>query len=273
MASESSVFDMDNFTVTRTPVPNAGGDSSVPAINQGAGSGSRITSVNFLTTPKLLPGQDQVLVHSGDQSVLLDQDRHQWIKQTEYTTIGKQRQTEVREDELYVNQQKYEHRVVETFTQNVWGDFYETHYATTTGVYKDEYKVDYYGALNSGEHYTQTRHRNLSETIIQTGSSWIAQAGQRGVAQWGANYQAMSPFRATAIGGLELKIASLADLAFTPIKNSTSLADSKINFFNLQTGKAKLDAKAVDITARAALIRIGALCLKGAAACIGTIRW
>src|SRR5215471_19980724 len=106
MASESSVFSMDNFTVTRAPVPNPGGDSSVPAINQGAGSGSRITSAGFLSAPNLNPGQDQVLVHTGDQSVLLDKNRRQWIHETEDTTIENERHTEVRKDEVYKNKQK-----------------------------------------------------------------------------------------------------------------------------------------------------------------------
>jgi hypothetical protein len=272
MGSSSTVFNMDNFTVTRTPVPNAGGDSSVPAINQGAGSGGRITGSNFLSAPNLQPGQDQVLVHSGDQSILLDQNRREWVNQSEYTTINQERHTTVNQDEEYNNKQKMTHNVTRDFIQNVWGPFHEEHFSTTIGVYHKAWDTTYWDTYKLHEDKPQMITKRTSEIIVQEGNSDTTQFGARTVRQWGVNMSGMAPLRVTGIGGLDLKGAA-TDLGLAGIKHSTSAMEGKISFVNFKTGFAKLDTNVATFDTRAMLIRPGIACVKAALVCVGNIRW
>jgi hypothetical protein len=272
MGSNSTVFSMDNFTVTRAPVPNAGGDSSVPAINQGAGSGSRITGANFLTATNLEPGQDQVLVHSGDQSILLDQNRQQFVNQSEYTTINQERHTIVRKDEEYKNMQKLTHTVWKDCTEIVRGPFHEEHFDTTTGVYHKAWDTTYWDTYKIHEDKPQMITKKTSEVVLMEGNSETTQIGQRYSLQWGTNTSYMAPMRITGIGGLELK-GAVVDLGLAGIKHSTSGVEGKISFVKLDTGFTKLDKNVATIDVEAMLIRPGIACVKAALLCVGNIRW
>ena len=84
MAEKRSVFVMDNLTATSTAVPDAGADNHVP-IKGSAGNWKSITSSDFLNGPE--PGQYQLLIKSGDQSIA--------IKENRTTTIGKNENLEV----------------------------------------------------------------------------------------------------------------------------------------------------------------------------------
>src|SRR5258708_2683521 len=256
MGSNASVFNMDNFTVTRVPVPNPGGDSSVPAISQGAGSGNRITGAGFLSAPNLEPGQDQVLVHTGNQSVLLDQERH--------TTVAK--------DEEYNNLQKMTHNITQNFTQNVHGPFEETHYKTTTALYKGDWDATYLQKLSTHEAQPQTRTRRTNEFIHQEGSSTTEQWGPRTFFQQGINISTIRPFRLTNIQGLEIKTA-VVDLGIAPYRHAVFLAEGKTGFAQMKAGVLKVHAKVVDLNIRGFLVRTGGMCLKAAAWCLGNIRW
>ena len=272
MGSSSTVFNMDNFTVTRTPVPNAGGDSSVPAINQGAGSGGRITGANFLTASNLQPGQDQVLVHTGDQSILLDQNRRQWVNQSEHTTINQERHTTVNRDEEYNNKQKMTHNITQDLTQNVWGPYREEHFNTTTGVYHKAWDTTYWSTYKIHEDKPQMITKRTSEIVLQEGNSDTTQFGSRTVRQLGTNMSLMGPLRTTTVVGPDIK-TTVADIGVAGMKHSTSGLEGKIAFVNLKTGVAKLDANVGTIDVRAMLIRPGIACVKAAVVCVGNIRW
>src|SRR5262245_8494232 len=60
-------FDMDTFTATRTDVPMLTQDSRLNTGWSQAKWGSSITTSDFL--PDVIPGNEQVLVKSGDQSI------------------------------------------------------------------------------------------------------------------------------------------------------------------------------------------------------------
>jgi hypothetical protein len=62
------VYSGDTQTNTGTAVPNAGSDNHIPTSGSAA-NWSSITSESFLAGPK--PGQDQVLIKTGDQTAMV----------------------------------------------------------------------------------------------------------------------------------------------------------------------------------------------------------
>jgi hypothetical protein len=86
MAENSSVFEMNNLTVTSDPVPEAGIDNHIP-IEGSAGNWKSITSRTFLGGQE--PGQDQVLVKSGDQSIAIVKNRTTTIGENEKLEVAK----------------------------------------------------------------------------------------------------------------------------------------------------------------------------------------
>lgn len=274
MPSSASVFDMDTFTVTRSPVPDPGSDSSVPAINQGAGSGSRIVGAGFLSAPNLQSGQDQVLVHAGDQSVLLDKNRHQWIHETEFTTIEKERHTEVKEDEIYENKQKTEHRVGQEYKLLVNGPFIETHNKTTEGNYKGEYKVTYHDQFVSKEMHNQWRYKTYNEYVLHNGwGVYLEYPYGRVQTIAGPNLAFSTPLRATTVIGGDIKTAVAFDVGWTSAKHSASYLDSKFTVCEMKNAAVNVDTALASLNTKGVLARLGAACLKGAVLCFGNIRW
>jgi hypothetical protein len=91
-----SVFDRATLTGTKNPVPDPGADNHVPLTN-----GSAITTPNFLSGSQA--GQEQVVINTGDQSILIDK--------TQNTTIKEKRVTDVWKNETYTNKEKYDRTV------------------------------------------------------------------------------------------------------------------------------------------------------------------
>jgi hypothetical protein len=91
-----SVFDQSTLVATKNLVPDPGADNHVPITN-----GSAITTPNFLSGSQA--GQEQVVISTGDQSILIDK--------TQNTTIKEKRVTEVWKDETYTNKEKYDRTV------------------------------------------------------------------------------------------------------------------------------------------------------------------
>ncbi|MBO0797212.1 MAG: hypothetical protein J2P31_00155 [Blastocatellia bacterium] len=73
------VYQANTLTTTGTPVPNAGGDNHIPTSGSAA-SWNSITSNSFLPGPQ--PGQEQVLIRTGDQTaqVAAGQRQHEVLK-------------------------------------------------------------------------------------------------------------------------------------------------------------------------------------------------
>jgi hypothetical protein len=92
-----SVFDMATSIATRNLVPDPGADNHVPITN-----GSAITSPSFLSGGQA--GQEQVIISTGDQSILIDK--------TQNTTIKEKRVTDVGKDETYTNKENYDRSVL-----------------------------------------------------------------------------------------------------------------------------------------------------------------
>lgn len=87
MINEQSVFAKNNLTVTSTSVPDAGADSHI-SIRGSAGDWRAITSSGFLQGPE--PGQEQVLIVSGDQSIAIEKNRTTVIGENEILQVTKQ---------------------------------------------------------------------------------------------------------------------------------------------------------------------------------------
>src|SRR4051812_23199468 len=86
MADKGSVFAKNNLTVTSTNVPDAGADNHV-SIKGSAGDWRAITSSAFLRGPE--PGQEQVLIVSGDQSIAIQKNRTTVIGENEILEVIK----------------------------------------------------------------------------------------------------------------------------------------------------------------------------------------
>ena len=81
-----SVFAMNNQTATRAAVPEAGADNHIQ-ITGSAGNWRSITTSAFLKGPE--PGQDQVLVKSGDQSTAIEKNRTTTVGENETLNVTK----------------------------------------------------------------------------------------------------------------------------------------------------------------------------------------
>jgi hypothetical protein len=86
MANRKSVFAMNNLTATSTTVPDAGADNHI-SIKGSAGNWKSITSSAFLKG--LEPGQEQVLIISGDQSIAIQKNRMTIIGESEILKVVK----------------------------------------------------------------------------------------------------------------------------------------------------------------------------------------
>lgn len=86
MAGKESVFTMNNLTATSAAVPEAGADNHIP-IKGSAGNWKSITSDSFLKGPE--PGQDQILIKSGDQSIAIQKNRTTTIGENENLKVTK----------------------------------------------------------------------------------------------------------------------------------------------------------------------------------------
>lgn len=84
--ADKPVFAKANLTATRAAVPEAGPDAHIQ-INGSAGNWPSITSSDFLKGPD--PGQDQVLVKSGDQSTAIQKNRTTTIGENESLNVIK----------------------------------------------------------------------------------------------------------------------------------------------------------------------------------------
>ncbi len=83
-----TVFSMDTLTATvEADLSGPYEHSRCPQINDGFGHGGRIWWDNFLLTPLLAPGLDQILVH-GDQSRLVDAKEETVVNQDSKTLIN-----------------------------------------------------------------------------------------------------------------------------------------------------------------------------------------
>jgi hypothetical protein len=249
----ASVFDMSNFIVTRRVASNYKDDIKIP-IDRGVASGQRITLPGFLAGIK--PGQDQILIHTDDQSIHID--KTQWVRITE------KRDTEVGQDELYVNKQKYDHQVI--------GPYVHKYHNTTREEYVLDTNIDYYQHIRQKEHVGDTRIRNIQDTTIIHGSEFTMATGTRTRLMWGVDTTLTAPIRMTGIGGLELK-AALVDSAFSLAKDSSCLIEGKANIVQSQIGCGKTDVRLVNFAPFGFLVRAGIFCAKGVAAAVGSIRW
>jgi hypothetical protein len=263
-----AVFNKDTFTCTRKSVPDPGRDSNVPAINQGAGAGKRIAGDDFLSYPNLTQGQDQVLVHTGNQSVLLDHHRFQWITSSEFTHIVGTRDTTVERDEQYVNEKR--------FTHLVSGPFHEEHVSTTTGVYHKRWDATYQDDVKTTENKNVTHTRVRNERLFHLGDYLRAQYGSRTVFQFGTNVNVLSPLRVTGIfgapGGIDIKATSV-DLGLAEAKLAISRLDTKLSFFEVDGGMVKAKANTAELKALRVIIRTAIADVKAAVLSVGTIRW
>src|SRR5262245_13022965 len=160
----ASVFDMTNFTVTRRIAQNYIDDVKVH-IDQGAASGSRITGPDFLIQQgqDIKPGQEQILIHSGDQSIHIDET--QWVR------IKKKRNTEVVQEEQYRNKAEY-NRIVD-------GPYFHRHHNTTTEIHDKGTTVHYHERVNVTEHQGDTRTKYIDEKIIIKGAQITEFYGDR----------------------------------------------------------------------------------------------
>lgn len=81
-----SVFARTNLTATRAAVPEAGADNHIQ-ITGSAGNWRSITTSAFLKGPE--PGQDQVLIKSGDQSTAIEKNRTTTVGENENLSVTK----------------------------------------------------------------------------------------------------------------------------------------------------------------------------------------
>ena len=258
-----SVFNTAVITATRNMVPCAGVDCSVPNINSAFASGGRITSPGFLVAPKLLPGTDQVLIHGGDQSVLIDQ--------TQYHRIRQKRDTEIELKELYVNQHDKEHQTI--------GPSYTKHHKTTTSEYVGEVRRTYFGHYTTIEKKGFTRVRDRDEktiyrgnqTFLTLGGYMLGHRGLRYQRTWGNEIVASGPGRIQLTGGLALRAQAL-DSAMTGFKASTAIVDFKERFLGGKNEMLKAEGTLAKFAPGGAVVRLTALCIRLGAA-LGTIRW
>lgn len=86
MTNQESVFAMNNLTATTTPVPDSGADSHIP-IEGSVANWKSITSSSFLKGQE--PGQEQVLVKTGDQSIAIQKNRMTIIGENETLEVTK----------------------------------------------------------------------------------------------------------------------------------------------------------------------------------------
>jgi hypothetical protein len=249
----ASVFDMTDFTVTRRIAQNYIDDVKVH-IDQGAASGGRITGTNFLAG--IEPGQEQILIHSGNQSIHIDES--QWVM------IIKKRNTTVGQEELYVNVAMYDHQV--------WGPYFHKHHNTTKEEYVLDTNVDYYQHIRVTEHLGDMRIRNVKDVVIVNGSEFTTHNGKRTRLMWGFDTTLTAPLRLTGIGGIDLK-AALFDSSFSLVKDSCSVIDGKATVYESKIGGVKSDIRLFNFLPFGFLIRVGAFCVKGVAAAVGSIRW
>jgi hypothetical protein len=120
----ASVFDRKSLTLTACPVPEAGSDNHIQ-MQGSAANWSAITEPTFLSGPK--PGQEQVLIRSGDQAeqVALG-NRWVEIKQQAWTHIhAKEIRAVDADQELTVGKNQAVH-VVQNATSQIDKNLSET---------------------------------------------------------------------------------------------------------------------------------------------------
>jgi hypothetical protein len=259
----ASVFDMTDFTVTRRIAQSYMDDVKVP-IDQGAASGSRITGTNFLDGIK--PGQEQILIHSGDQSIHIDET--QWVR------IKKKRDTEVGEEELYANKAKYDHQV--------YGEYVHKHHNKTTEDHVLETTVLYRAHVKVTENQGDTRIRNIHEKIIIHGDQSTIFYGARSLYLDGTDSKRVdgSDFKEVygvdtkSVLGADTKMVTGIDTAISGgLKNSITFFDLKAIFYQAECFKAKATVGVFMADAKALLLRGGGLCAKVVQAAIGSVRF
>jgi hypothetical protein len=251
----ASVFDMTDFTVTRRIPQNYIDDVKVP-IDQGAASGSRITGPDFLTG--ILPGQEQVLIHSGDQSIHID--KTQWVR------IKEKRNTEVGQEEQYRNKAEYYHIVD--------GPYFHRHHNTTTEIYDLDTSVDYHQHVKVTEHQGDTRVKYINEKIIIKGTQDNQFYGDRSFYIRGKDMKWVEGNDRKLVFGTDTKIVNGMDSAITlPLKNSISYFETKLAVYEHKFYGGASDFKVFKADVKGFLLRAGGLCAKAVGAAIGSIRF
>ncbi|HYZ87618.1 MAG TPA: hypothetical protein VE621_24595 [Bryobacteraceae bacterium] len=257
------VFDSVALTTTRQCVPEAGVDNRVPAINTSFSGGGRITGSGFLTEPHLFGGVDQVVVH-GDQSLLVS--GKQWVR------IRMKRDTEVELEELYVNKNDRESRVLgEVITKN---------HNTTVAEHVGDTSSTYFSRNHITAKQGILRIRELNETLIFngnqtfdiTGDYFLGQIGNRTSLLFGTDLNEVKPFRLQATLGGVLR-GQVVDWSLSGAKSSMAVVDFKEAVMQtVVVGIKALDAKLARWAPAMLVVRVGGLCARIGAA-LGSIRF
>jgi hypothetical protein len=250
----ASVFNMTDFTITRRIVQCYLDDVRIP-INDGAASGDRITGLDFLNG--IQPGQEQIIIHSGDQSIHID--KTQWVR------ILERRDTEVGQKELYVNHAKYNHQV--------FGPYIHKHHDKTIEAHVLETKVDYYGHVKVKEHVGDTRIRNIEETIIITGTQHTEFNGKRSLYIKGTDSKQVDGGDMKGVNGTDTKVVYGLDSAYALFKNAITFMDMKGSLYEQKWFGVQGDIGLFLADVKAGLLRTGVMCAKAVGTAIGSIRF
>jgi len=250
----ASVFDMADFTVTRRIAQNYIDDVKVP-IDQGAASGSRITGPDFLAG--IQPGQEQIIIHSGDQSIHID--KTQWVR------IKEKRDTEVGQEEQYRNKAEYK-RIVD-------GPYFHRHHNTTTEIHDLVTTIDYNQRVKVTEHQGDTRIKYVNEKIVIKGTQDNQFYGDRSLYIKGTDTKILEGRDWKIVSGLDTKVVFGADSAITLLKNSITYFETKIGLYEHRFFGAAASFAVFKADVKAALLRAGGVCAKAVGAAIGSIRF
>jgi len=252
--TNASVFDMSDFTITRRIAQSYLDDVKVP-IDEGAASGSRITGPYFLAD--IEPGQDQILIHSGNQSIHIDQSQCVRIKEC--------RDTEVGQVEVYVNHSKYEHRV--------WGPYAHKHHNTTDEVHCKVTTIDYYDHVRIKELKGDSRIRNVEETIKITGTQHTEFYGSRSLYLEGDDSKEVYGHDKKRVYGSDFKAVYGIDSAYALVKNAMTFLDFKGSVFETKWFNVQGTCGVFMADVKGGLLRLGGMCAKVVGAAIGSIRF
>jgi hypothetical protein len=275
------VFDMNSFTATTRVADYFNEDLQVPIDRSVAPSqetfsvddkesgkrnatidhqgitikGADINGPGFIKGGDVAPGQEQIVVHSGDQVILIDKSQRIRIKHD--------RQTEVGKNEEYANKQNYDHQVL--------GDYNNRHYKWSTEVCDKRAEHTYNDILKQKIHKGETVTRLYDQTVIIKGNEYVNRTGDRTHTMSGWDIAGVFGGRLTGVSLLDVKGVPV-DLGATLAKDSHTILDAKEALVRVDLAAVKPETHLVNIRPIALLLRVGALCLK-AASNIGPPRW
>jgi hypothetical protein len=257
-----SVFAGANLTATRRPTNHYKADVT---ISKGVNWGN-IDEPNFIQGTGIKPGQEQIVISSGDQFIQVD--AKQWVR------VKGERDTEVGLNEQYVNKQNYTHLVV--------GHYWHKHYKTTTENHVEGTYYNYTGQLKENIMRSEVIYRRHDLTLHiwgnentyhRRGNRFRNHSGDDKLLLHGHRITCIVPGREVLIP-TDQKVMVGVDTSYTlGIKNSTSLLEAKTCFIEQKVGCLDFDAAIGKMDMKTFRGRVGAMCIRAVAVVAGTVRF